>query len=220
MIPLRLQQDLQVFAIRAAARPAEPPPSYRNFLIIAPEPAAATPHPALTDERVIELAHHLNHDGYAYVARSNQQQMEDDASGVRFMPLSEMLPSFGIMTAVIVINDPAWAARAAAAYPDADIFMLQHLSAPGCEGVSSDHHPVHQSAPGGRASEPAAGRKRSASRASFQISSAREGSGSEGRKAAGKLQGGGVWQSAAESWAARRRCRRPCASPPAASPTI
>lgn len=125
MTPIRLQQALQVFAIRAAAHPAEPSPSYRNFLIIAPEPAAAATHPALPDERVIELAHHLNHDGYAYVARSNQQQMEDDPSGVRFMPLSETLPSFGIMTAVIVINDPAWAARAAAAYPDADIFLLQ-----------------------------------------------------------------------------------------------
>jgi len=121
MTPHPLQQALQVFAIRAAARPAEPPSSYRNFLIIVPEPAAATP----PDERVIELAHHLNHDGYAYVARSNQQQMEDDPSGVRFMPLRDTLPSFGIMTAVIVINDHAWAARAAATYPDADIFLLQ-----------------------------------------------------------------------------------------------
>lgn len=125
MTPHPLQQALQVFAIRAAVRPAEPPSSYRNFLIIAPEPAAVAPAPTLPDARVMELAHHLNHDGYAYVARSNQQQMEDDPSGVRFMPLSETLPSFGVMTAVIVINEPAWAARAAATYPDADIFLLQ-----------------------------------------------------------------------------------------------
>lgn len=119
-----LQRALQAFAIRAAAR-TEPPPSYRNFLIIAPESAADASAGTRPDARVTELAHHLNHDGYAYVACSNQKEMEDDSSGVRFMPLHENLPSFSVMTAVIAINDRAWAARAAAAYPDADIFLLQ-----------------------------------------------------------------------------------------------
>jgi|GEM_PF-2303147 len=120
-----MKQALQIFAIRAAASDAERQPPYRNFLIIAPEhaaPASAAPPP---DARVTALAHHLNHDGYAYVARSNQKEMEDDSSGVRYLPLSETLPSFGVMTAVVVIGDAAWAARAAAAYPEADIFLLK-----------------------------------------------------------------------------------------------
>jgi hypothetical protein len=119
-----MKQALQVFSLRAAASEAERQSPYRNFLIIAPEPAdtqkAATP-----DARVTALAHHLNHDGYAYVARSNQKEMQDDEAGVRYLPLHEKLPEFGVMTAVIAIGDPAWAARAAAAYPAADIFLLK-----------------------------------------------------------------------------------------------
>ena len=119
-----MKQPLQVFAMRSAAQ-AAPQSACRNFLIIAPETPAAAHGATLPDERVAKLAQHLNHDGYAYVARSNQKEMEDDAAGVRFMPLHENLPFFGVMTAVIVINDPAWAARAAAAYPGADVFLLK-----------------------------------------------------------------------------------------------
>ena len=120
-----MRQALQVFAIRAAVSDAERQPPYRNFLIIAPEPTACGSVVLPTDERVAALAHHLNHDGYAYVARSNQKEMEDDSSGVRYLPLHDDLPSFAVMTAVIVIGDSAWAARAAAAYPGADIFLLK-----------------------------------------------------------------------------------------------
>ena len=125
MISHPMKQALQVFAIRASASDAERQPPYRNFLIIAPEPAAPSAVAPPPDARVTALAHHLNHDGYAYVARSNQKEMEDDSSGVRYLPLSETLPSFGVMTAVVVIGDAAWAARAAAAYPEADIFLLK-----------------------------------------------------------------------------------------------
>ncbi len=120
-----MKTALQVFAIRSVPSEAERQSPYRNFLIIAPEPAgdvSASPPP---DERVTALAQHLNHDGYAYVARSNQKEMQDDSSGVRFLPLSATLPSFAVMTAVVVIDDAAWAARAAAAYPEADIFLLK-----------------------------------------------------------------------------------------------
>lgn len=114
---------LQLFATRAATTREESMLALRNFLIVDPEPADGTAD--LPDEQVTALARHLNHDGYAYVARSNQKETEDDSSGVRYLPLSETLPSFGVMTAVIVIRDPAWAARAAAAYPEADIFLLE-----------------------------------------------------------------------------------------------
>lgn len=110
-----MEQLLQTLLTRAATRENDEPQTYRNFLIIVPEPA---------DERVTVLAHRLNDSGNTYVARYNQKQMEDDASGVRYLPLGEALPSFGILTAVIVIRDPVWAARAAATYPETDIFLL------------------------------------------------------------------------------------------------
>lgn len=120
---LPMMQALQVFATREAERaePAETQSSYRNFLIIAPGTVGAATVP---NEQVEALARHLNQEGYAYVARSNQKEMEDDPSGVRYLPLSNRLPAFGVMTAVIVIGDPLWAALAAAAYPEADIFLM------------------------------------------------------------------------------------------------
>jgi len=119
-------QALQVFAARAAAgaeteTDAKTQSSYRNFLIVAPGSVGAGTVP---DEKVVALARHLNQDGYAYVAHSNQKEMEDDPSGVRYLPLSHRLPAFGVMTAVIVIGDPLWAALAAATYPEADIFLM------------------------------------------------------------------------------------------------
>jgi hypothetical protein len=119
-----MKEPLQVFAIRAAAS-AAPQSAYRNFLIIAPEQAGEAPAAAPSQEAVNALAQHLSQDGYAYVARSSQKEMEDDPSGVRYLPLHNSLPFFAVMTAVIVIGDPAWAARAAAAYPQADIFLMQ-----------------------------------------------------------------------------------------------
>lgn len=114
-----MQVALQVFATRAAARAKpEVASSYRNFLIVAPGSANAP------DEKVKELARHLNQDGYAYVARSNQREMEDDPSGVRYLPLSHRLPAFGVMTAVIVIGDRKWAELAAATYPEADVYLM------------------------------------------------------------------------------------------------
>ncbi|MDI1315521.1 hypothetical protein [Prosthecobacter sp.] len=115
-------QALQVFAARAAGGvQAESQSSFRNFLIVAPGSVGVATAP---DEKVMELARHLNQEGYAYVARPNQKQMEDDPSGVRYLPLSHQLPAFGVMTAVIVIGDPLWAALAAATYPEADIFLM------------------------------------------------------------------------------------------------
>lgn len=116
-----IKQALQVFAIRGAAC-AELQSACRNFLIIAPEPARDA---AVTAARVAALAKELIQNGYAYVARSSQREMEDDPSGVRYLPLHDSLPFFGIMTAVIVMGDPAWAARASAMYPEADIFLAQ-----------------------------------------------------------------------------------------------
>lgn len=119
-LPMKLA--LQVFARRVVARAeTEVASSYRNFLIVAPGSVGAATVP---DEKVLELAQHLNQEGYAYVARSNQKEMEDDPSGVRYLPLSHRLPAFGVMTAVIVIGDPLWAALAASTYPEADIFLM------------------------------------------------------------------------------------------------
>ena len=97
----------------------------RNFLIIAPEPVNCYDDSDQPDGRVTALAHRLIGDGFVYVARSNQREMEDDPAGVRFLPLREKLPQFGTMTAVIAINEPLWAAFASDAYPEADIFLME-----------------------------------------------------------------------------------------------
>lgn len=98
---------------------------FRNFLVIDPEPTHQAGSSHLPDERVTALARHLNNEGFAYVARSSQKEMADDRAGVRYLPLGENLPSFGTMTAVIVVRDPEWVARASSAYPEADIFLLK-----------------------------------------------------------------------------------------------
>ncbi len=125
---LPMMQALQDFAARAAARAeteteaeVQTQSAYRNFLIVAP---GSTGVATVPEEKVMELAQHLNKEGYAYVARSNQKEMEDDPSGVRYLPLRNDLPAFGVMTAVIVIGDPLWAALAAATYPEADIYLM------------------------------------------------------------------------------------------------
>ena len=116
----------QLFARRKAAIQSDGVPSVRNFLIIVPEQDGGA---IAFDERVKALARRLNKDGYVYVARSSQAEMEDDQFGVRYLPLRQALPSFGIMTAVLVIRDPAWARNAASTYPDADIFLLNPVRA-------------------------------------------------------------------------------------------
>jgi hypothetical protein len=127
-----MKQNLQIFANRAAARAEPQSPSYRNFLIIAPAPVGDA---SGYEEQVVALAQDLSQDGYTYVARSDQKQMEDTPFGVRYLPLHEDLPCFGHMTAVVVAGDPVWAERAAAAYRGADVFLLQpapsaHVSVP------------------------------------------------------------------------------------------
>lgn len=123
-----MNPHLQVFASRAASRAEPPSTSYRNFLIIAPVAAGDSPD---YDEQVAALAREFIQDGYTYLARSGQKEMEDAPSGVRYLPLRETLPAFGHMTAVVVAGDSRWAERAAEEYRSADVFLLQPaLSAP------------------------------------------------------------------------------------------
>ncbi|HBJ88066.1 MAG TPA: hypothetical protein DDZ88_30255 [Verrucomicrobiales bacterium] len=117
-----MNPDCQLATGRPAASREDGRPTYRNFLIIAPDPDDGTDLP---DGQVQALARHLNQNGFAYVARRGQKEMEDDSSGVRYLPLGEDLPSFGLMSVVIVLRDPAWAKRAATAYPGADVFLLE-----------------------------------------------------------------------------------------------
>lgn len=125
-----MNQSLYITASRpAAAAPASASgPGYRNYLIISPQPADETAAADVSRQQVETLARGLNASGFAYVARFNQDDMEDDSFGVRYMPLRDTLPSFGLMTAVIVIDDSAWVDRAAAAYPEAEVFLLKMRS--------------------------------------------------------------------------------------------
>ena len=48
-----------------------------------------------------------------------------DREDIRFMPLhQEMLPSFGLLTAVFVVKDQAIANAAREAYPEAHVLMI------------------------------------------------------------------------------------------------
>ncbi|WP_395742178.1 hypothetical protein [Prosthecobacter sp.] len=118
-----------------ASIPVDGRPQYQNYLIVVPGAADG----ALSEEELTALAQGLNQSGFAYVARSGQQEMADDSCGVRYLPLRGELPSFGLMTAVVVINDQAWAARAAAAYPGAAVYLLEPsaTSAPCLHGIGS-----------------------------------------------------------------------------------
>lgn len=120
-----MNQDCQNPTDRSALSREDDRPPYQNFLIIAPDPDNGTNAAELPDGQVKALARHLNQNGYAYVARHGQIEMEDDRFGVRYLPLGGDLPSFGSMSAVFVLRDPAWATRAAAAYPGADVFLLE-----------------------------------------------------------------------------------------------
>jgi hypothetical protein len=101
----------------ARQAPPEDPRRYQNFLIIAPETSSQA--------FAVSLARHLMGAGYAYVARPEQKQMEDDDFGVRYLPLKERLPDFGLMTAVISIEGAGWLAAAALSYPEARLVEIQ-----------------------------------------------------------------------------------------------
>ena len=105
----------------------------RNFLVLVSEHDDILLDAPRLDPRIIAAAHGLLRDGFVYVAWSFQRQMEDDSAGVRYLSLRERLPSFGAMTAVIVIGEERWADVAAEAYARADIFMLRLKSPPAKE---------------------------------------------------------------------------------------
>ena len=97
---------------------------FRNYLIVAPKlnshTEAIDPH----DRVATAMARHFNNQGFAYVASMQQQQINDDPQGVRYLPLRDGMPSFGFITAVIVIGDPTWVTCAADTYPEAGLFLL------------------------------------------------------------------------------------------------
>lgn len=110
--------------------PEDGRPLYRNFLIVVPGRCEACKTPHILDAPVRALAHHLNQDGFAYVASAAQKEVEDDDFGVRYLPLGQQLPSFGSMAVVIVLEDHTWAARAAATYREAEVFLLAAVPEP------------------------------------------------------------------------------------------
>lgn len=122
-----MNQSLYISSVRpaAACQANGSRPVYRNYLIISPRLASDADAAEVSQQQVETLARGLNASGFAYVARFNQEEMQDDSFGVRYLPLRESLPSFGLMTAVIVIGDPAWVERASAAYPEAEVFLLK-----------------------------------------------------------------------------------------------
>lgn len=90
-----------------------------NFLFMVP--ASTT---EAEQEIIVSLARRLTSLGYVYIASAHEGCMVD-REDIRFMPLhEELLPSFGLLTGVFVVKDPAIASAARQAYPGTHVLML------------------------------------------------------------------------------------------------
>ncbi len=72
----------------------------------------------------MNLARRLTSLGYVYIASAHECTMEDREE-IRFMPLHrEMLPAFGALTGVFVVNDAEIASAARDTYPEAHVLVI------------------------------------------------------------------------------------------------
>lgn len=79
---------------------------------------------ALERSIVMVAARRMSNEGYVYMAVAGQREMED-RENIRYLPLyAEQLPSFGLMTTVVVLHHYELAARALDSYPGAQVFLL------------------------------------------------------------------------------------------------
>lgn len=111
--PHHLALDLQQAVSEVSAEK-----TYRNFLFLMPASVSEL-------ERSIAMvaAKRMAGEGYVYMALAGQREMED-RDGIRFLPLNTELPSFGLMTTVVVLHDQDLAKEAMTTYPDAQVFLL------------------------------------------------------------------------------------------------
>jgi len=96
-----------------------PAATLHNFLFMLPATTTAAEQKIVT-----QLAHRLTTFGYVYIASAQECTMTD-RDDIRFMPLHrDLLPSFGSMTSVFVVNDPEIAQAAKETYPEAQVLIL------------------------------------------------------------------------------------------------
>jgi hypothetical protein len=111
----------------AVAPTAELPTGPRNILLLsAGDGSAANP---ASDESLNSVAEWLTQYGYVYVARAGQKTMEDDAAGVRYMPLHrDALPPFGSLAMVVVFDNLALVQEAQEHYANTLIVFVESAS--------------------------------------------------------------------------------------------
>ena len=96
-----------------------PAATLHNFLFMLPATTTAAEQKIVT-----QLAHRLTTFGYVYIASAQECTMTD-RDDIRFMPFHrDLLPSFGSMTSVFVVNDPEIAQAAKETYPEAQVLIL------------------------------------------------------------------------------------------------
>lgn len=94
-----------------------------NILVLAP--ARPDLENTVADQLPV-VSQWLSQFGYVYVARSGQKIMEDDACGVRHMPLhAEALPVFGALDLVVVFHDVELMERVRREYPESLVILVE-----------------------------------------------------------------------------------------------
>ncbi len=95
------------------------PPEIRNFLFLIPDSVSQPDRDA-----VVSVARRMTEHGYVYLAEAGRHDAED-CKDVRHLPLNEAhLPAFGLTTTVVAVDRQDLAQAALAAYPDAQVFLL------------------------------------------------------------------------------------------------
>ena len=99
------------------------PREIRNFLFLIPDSVSDADRDA-----VVSVARRMTEHGYVYLAEAGRHDAED-CKEVRHPPLNEArLPAFGLTTTVVAVGREELAQAALAAYPDAQVFLLNGCS--------------------------------------------------------------------------------------------
>jgi hypothetical protein len=121
---------------------AKQPDAPRNFLFLAAEGCHTDCGPECDHKKFVTVARCMMKDGYVYYAHLGQGAMEDDAFGVRHLPLDRTsLPHFGDLHAVLVLNDHDLFELARMQYVDAQVHLIESSAVGGVVGeddASSD----------------------------------------------------------------------------------
>jgi hypothetical protein len=112
-----------------ASAPSDLPAGPRNILVLSPGKEGEHGIAASDEESLASVTQWLTQYGYVYVAREGQKAVEDDAFGVRHLPLRhEALPAFGSLELVVVYDHLVLLQAAQEQYPDTLVVFVESAS--------------------------------------------------------------------------------------------